>query len=580
VRYSRAPITWGATVIVALPLLYATVLGSARSSSMDTHRESHILEECNSPIDLAVVLDVSGSMDDDTCSTSGMSNGCDQSWWSEIHDVIFEDFESCNLGDGDTDPDRLCGSNSPWSCEYPWQVGTRNDTLSFSGNYAMTEGDGTDGRFYMFFDASSYDQVEVVLRERTYSAGSSDYNSAWYSREGGGWTIFMDELGPWSGSDTWQWHSYLLPAQTSQFGIMFGSRYMEAYDYGLFDEIRIRGMVNGPQPSGPLGMCPGFGDDQCAGGGYKKQPIWDTLWATDWLITECETDDLEPCLDPALDQVGLAYYSDDGISDNVYPDSGDSATACELTSVYSTVTNALWTQFDAISWTNLGDGIFRGCEVLSNNPSEGHNGRTDVAHAIVLVSDGIPNRPCPSDWQQWQCEQPDTWPRAHIESAVDWAVQNGVVIHTIGLGAGADPDLMADIAQDTGGSYHYAGSTDDVPDIMKEIAQELRCAEVRPDTDGDGLLDEDEYVDQCPYVDNPDSDFDGYLDGVEVFNGWDPCDPNDPNPATPTNTPTATHTSTPTSTSTSTPTATSTSTPTNTPTIWPVGYVPLTLKSY
>jgi Flp pilus assembly protein TadG len=70
------------------------------------------------------------------------------------------------------------------------------------------------------------------------------------------------------------------------------------------------------------------------------------------------------------------------------------------------------------------------------------------------------------------------------------------------------------------------------------------------DTDGDGLYDRDEFMGQCPYVNNPDSDFDGISDGEEtshILDGWDRCDPYSPytptpeiDPPTPTNTPTAT----------------------------------------
>jgi hypothetical protein len=67
------------------------------------------------------------------------------------------------------------------------------------------------------------------------------------------------------------------------------------------------------------------------------------------------------------------------------------------------------------------------------------------------------------------------------------------------------------------------------------------------DTDGDGLYDYEEHVGSCPYVTNPDSDYDGFLDGQERANDWDPCDYESPypptpevEPPTPTNTPTAT----------------------------------------
>jgi hypothetical protein len=440
---------------------------------------AHAIGENANRLDIAIVLDVSGSMDDDTCRIGGMSNGCDQSWWSEIHDVILEGFEGYNLGDGDSDPDRLCGSNSPWSCNYPWQVGARNDSLRYVGNYGMTEGDGSDGRFYMTFDASSYDQVEVVLRERTYSASTDDYNAAWYSREGGAWTRFMNQRGVNYGSDNWAWQAYLLQGETSQFGIMFGSRYMEAYDYGLWDEIRIRGMVNGPEPSGPLATCPGIaGYYDCAGGGYKKQPIWDTLNAADWFINECQIgtgEDAVPCLDPELDQVGLAYYSDDGNYGNYYPYSNDSATASELVGGdFTSVSTALWTEFDAEGWTNIGDGIYRGCEILSTNEAEGHHGRTNAVHVMILLSDGQPNKPCTYD-----CSDGNPTAVGHIDNAVTWATQNGIVIFTISLGENADPDLMEDIADATGGTHSYAASTDDLIPIFQEIAQHIFLRLVR-----------------------------------------------------------------------------------------------------
>jgi hypothetical protein len=68
------------------------------------------------------------------------------------------------------------------------------------------------------------------------------------------------------------------------------------------------------------------------------------------------------------------------------------------------------------------------------------------------------------------------------------------------------------------------------------------------DTDGDGLYDTQEYTDHCPYVTNPDSDYDGINDGTEASQpGWDPCDPYNPYTPTPeTEPPTPTRTPTPT----------------------------------
>jgi hypothetical protein len=46
-----------------------------------------------------------------------------------------------------------------------------------------------------------------------------------------------------------------------------------------------------------------------------------------------------------------------------------------------------------------------------------------------------------------------------------------------------------------------------------------------PDDDNDGLLDSKEFDDHCPYRLVADSDGDRVLDGYEVANGYDPCDP-------------------------------------------------------
>jgi len=430
---------------------------------------SHATGENANRLDIALVLDVSGSMDDDTCNTGGLSHGCTY-WWDSYDDIVYEDFQSYVTGDG-TSAGRLCSASSPWACEYADQVGTTSSSRCYSGNCSQTEGNGTDGRFYRYFDASSYDQIEVVLRERTYSCGSDDRNRAWYSRDGGGWNSFMSQ----NCEDSWDLRMYLLQGLTSSFGVRFGVSSMESGDYGYFDNIRARGMVNGPTPSGPLGNCPGYGHSDCIGMNYLKQPLYDTLAAADWFISECklptggDPEDWPDCLDEDLDQVGLAYYSDDGIQSNYYPSSNDSGTAAELSSDYSVITSTLYTDFDAGGWTNIGDGIYRGSEILSTNEAQGHNGRTSAVHIIILLSDGNPNRPCTTD-----CGTPNPEALAHIDDAVAWARANSIIIFTISLGGQADPVMMEEnIADPTGGVHHHADTTDDLEDIFFEIAQHL-----------------------------------------------------------------------------------------------------------
>jgi hypothetical protein len=92
---------------------------------------------------------------------------------------------------------------------------------------------------------------------------------------------------------------------------------------------------------------------------------------------------------------------------------------------------------------------------------------------MILLSDGIPNRPCNPSTMNCNLDAANTWSLQHIDDAVDWAVQNGIIIFTISLGSRADQDLMTDIAETTGGIHQYAETTDDLQAVFQEIAQHI-----------------------------------------------------------------------------------------------------------
>ena len=101
------------------------------------------------------------------------------------------------------------------------------------------------------------------------------------------------------------------------------------------------------------------------------------------------------------------------------------------------------------------------------------------------------------------------------------AIQNNIIIYTIGLGSSIDEALLASIATQTGGKYYNAAVADDLIKEFDRITQDV--VNVTKDSDGDGLSDYHEErlrwfngitIQTDP--NNPDTDGDGVLDGEEV----------------------------------------------------------------
>jgi len=132
-----------------------------------------------------------------------------------------------------------------------------------------------------------------------------------------------------------------------------------------------------------------------------------------------------------------------------------------LTSDKDDVTTAINGLPGTDTWTNIGAGLRAGYEELIT--SERYLTRT--VKAIILLSDGGANRPTGDP----ECD-PECYARY-------WATQAGtcgIMIYTIGLGQGVSEILMQDIADTSGGEYHFSPDGSDLGTIYQEIALELR----------------------------------------------------------------------------------------------------------
>ena len=191
-------------------------------------------------------------------------------------------------------------------------------------------------------------------------------------------------------------------------------------------------------------------------------------------------------LDPASDQVGLVSYAD----------------TATLNEQLQTTFNDVKTAIDGLTAsgaTNIGDGIAKGNDELSSVRA-----RANSTKIMILLTDGIPNRPGSGD--------NNATALALIDTEVAEAVSKGFIIFTIGLGSSLNEPLLQDIADDTGGEYFNSPTANELEAIYEEIAL-LLCG----DSKISGYKFEDENQDGIRGITEP--PISGWMMTLKVGNG-------------------------------------------------------------
>jgi hypothetical protein len=124
--------------------------------------------------------------------------------------------------------------------------------------------------------------------------------------------------------------------------------------------------------------------------------------------------------------------------------------------------------------TNIADGLEEAIETHENN--DDHYGRAGAAQIIILMTDGQPNQyggVSPSN-----CYSEDLWPKGGRgqDCAMYFAreaLNQGIIVHSITLGEGADRELMAGIAEMTGGVHLHAESPDRLDAIFDDLFERI-----------------------------------------------------------------------------------------------------------
>ena len=160
-------------------------------------------------------------------------------------------------------------------------------------------------------------------------------------------------------------------------------------------------------------------------------------------------------LNASKDRVGLVSYSDEATLD------------IGLTNDFQRV-KAKIDNLSPNGYTNMGDAVKK-----LNEEFLAHN-RTSATLAMILLTDGVANRPCPHNPQHSDQTCPYASQYALNESKK--AEDRGILIYTIGLGANSrdfDEDLLKQMQTN---GYYYTPSAEKLTDIYMAIAQDLLFA--------------------------------------------------------------------------------------------------------
>ncbi len=167
------------------------------------------------------------------------------------------------------------------------------------------------------------------------------------------------------------------------------------------------------------------------------------------------------------DLVGLASYGTVGYGPSDKPSTMSWLTddLLSLRSRIDTLQAGMWS-----STTNMAQGIDKGVDVLMNSAAA----RPYAAKVLLLLTDGKPNqtRANPTEYYDELCQTCP--PRDDARAAAQDAVAQGIRIYAISVGANCDLDLMEEIAAIGRGShFHAEGSVASYSAQLQEIFQNL-----------------------------------------------------------------------------------------------------------
>jgi Flp pilus assembly protein TadG len=428
-----------------LPLFLAPVIGHEHASVAESAIATFQIR------DMMLVLDYSSSMNDDSEYSAFASLG--QAAVEENIQQIWEDLGSPVYGDLPYEPDWATLSGQPASGPIPHIEVTykghevfvestkdlSNIVLKFSdGSTQKFEGlSGQTGTFKGTGSKSGKRVVTAWVKSGTNDSGDGpgygerfDFNTA----------RIKDALGLDNVSYPYavgSWDEYI---QYYAMGTSYPSLTNGNYEAGYRDKFGMESLINYWNEWRPLAS------QTDSLWQTRQQPITALKDATDLLLDYLIEVEAE-------DAVGLSVYT--------YPGSEGAKLESELTTDYNTVKDISRQRqaghYD--HYTNIGAGIRNARLELEQNA------RPAALKMIVLMTDGQANQSLTS-----------ASPQNFALNEAILCEQAGIKINTISLGTGADPVLMQNIADLTGGEHFNVPGGSSVAEYdaqLKEVFREI-----------------------------------------------------------------------------------------------------------
>jgi len=191
------------------------------------------------------------------------------------------------------------------------------------------------------------------------------------------------------------------------------------------------------------------------------------------------------------DEVGLVSYGKWAVQETTHHD-GEvdiDITADPITSDYAII-NEIQRRHQAgdySGWTGMGDGILKARELLvgkADDPNDDGYSRYGARPTMIIMTDGQTNQapsgwslPGGFSWADWTDYDGDgvadyttsNWKKQYAFWEATQAIERGITLHTMAVGAGGDRDLMQAIAFAGGGIFINVPGGATVADMQSQL---------------------------------------------------------------------------------------------------------------